>query len=81
MKTAVAKALFKSHDYHEFRKLVSDLLLEGKTTGNNQSENLVLYSNLNVTRMNLLDKTIQITEENIEKLKSLLKPYIGWSLA
>ncbi len=30
MKTAVAKALFKSHDYHEFRKLVSDLLLEGK---------------------------------------------------
>ena len=81
MKTAVAKALFKSHDYHEFRKLVSDLLLEGKTTGNNQSENLVLYSNLNVTRMNLLDKTIQITEENIEKLKSLQKRYIWLVLA
>ena len=81
MKTAVAKALFKSHDYNEFRKLVSDLLLEGKTTGNNQSENLVLYSNLNVTRMNLLDKTIQITEENIEKLKSLQKRYIWLVLA
>lgn len=81
MKTEVAKALFKSHDYHEYRKLVSDLLLEGKATGNEQSENLVLYSNLNITRMNLLDKTIQITEENIEKLKSLEKRYIWLVLA
>lgn len=81
MKTAVAKALFKSHDYHEYRKLISDLLLEGKATGNEQSENLVLYSNLNITRMNLLDKTIQITEENIKKLRSLEKKYIWLVLA
>ncbi len=81
MKTAVAKALFKSHDYHEYRKLISDLLLEGKTTGNEQSEDLVLYSNLNVTRMNLLDKTIKISDENIEKLKSLKKRYIWLVLA
>lgn len=81
MKTAVAKALFKSHDYHEYRKLISDLLFEGKATGNEQSESLVLYSNLNVTRMNLLDKTIQISEKNIEKLKSLKKKYIWLVLA
>lgn len=81
MKTEVAKALFKSHDYHEYRKLVSDLLLEGKATGNEQSENLVLYSNLNITRMNLLDKTMQITDGNIEKLKSLEKRYIWLVLA
>jgi hypothetical protein len=39
MKTTVAKALFNSHTYPEFRKLISDLLLKGKSTGKEQSEN------------------------------------------
>jgi hypothetical protein len=84
MKTSVAKALFNSHSYAEYRKLVSDLLLEGKSTGNEQSDNLTLYSTLNETRMNRLDKTMKITDENSLKLKSLKGEYIwlviseGW---
>jgi hypothetical protein len=84
MKTSVAKALFNSHSYGEYRKLVSDLLLEGKSTGNEQSDNLTLYSTLNETRMNRLDKTMKITDENSLKLKSLKGEYIwlviseGW---
>jgi hypothetical protein len=84
MKIPVAKALFNSHSYSEYRKLVSDLLLEGKSTGNEQSEDLTHYSTLNETRMNRLDKTIKITEENSLKLKSLNSEYIwlviseGW---
>ena len=81
MKTAVAKSLFKSHDYHEFRKLISDLLLEGKSTGNEQSESHTRNSGLNDARMDLLDKTITISEENIAKLKSLKKKYIWLVLA
>jgi hypothetical protein len=84
MKTSVAKALFNSHSYSEYRKLVSDLLLEGKSTGNEQSEDLTHYSTLNETRMDRLDKTMKIPDENILKLKNLKSDYIwlviseGW---
>lgn len=81
MKTAVAKSLFKSHDYHEFRKLISDLLLEGKSTGNEQSESHTYNSGLNDTRMDLLDKSISISEENLQKLKTLKRKYIWLVLA
>lgn len=63
MKTSIAKGLFNSHPYLEYRKLVSDLLLQGKATGNEQSEDLTHYSTLNETRMNRLDKTVQITNQ------------------
>ena len=84
MKTAIAKALFNSHPYLEYRKLVSDLLLENKSTGNEQSDDLTNYSTLNETRMNRLDKTMKITDENTLELISLKKEYIwlviseGW---
>ena len=84
MKIPVAKALFNSHSYSEYRKLVSDLLLEGKSTGNEQSKDLIYYTTLNETRMNRLEKTIKITDENSRKLKSLDSEYIwlviseGW---
>lgn len=84
MKIPVAKALFNSHSYTEYRKLISDLILEGKSTGKEQSENLMQYSTLNETRMRRLDKTITITEENCTKLKNLKSEYIwvviseGW---
>lgn len=84
MKIPVAKALFNSHSYSEYRKLITDLLLEKKSTGSEQSEDLTHYSELNETRMNRLDKTIKITEENSSALQSLKSEYIwlviseGW---
>ena len=84
MKTTIAKALFNSHPYLEYKKLVSDLLLENKSTGREQSEDLTHYSSLNETRMHRLDKTIKITDENKQKLKDLKGEYIwlviseGW---
>ncbi|MFV8391118.1 thioredoxin family protein [Flavobacterium sp. LB2P6] len=84
MKIPVAKALFNSHSYPEYRKLVSDLLLEGKSTGHEQSQDLKHYSELNETRMNSLDKTMKITDGNSLKLKNLKGEYIwlviseGW---
>ncbi|OXA82512.1 Thioredoxin [Flavobacterium aquidurense] len=84
MKSIVAKALFNSHSYDEYRKLVTDLLSEGKSTGNDQSESLTHYTSLNEARMNRLEKTIKISEETITKLQNLYNHYIwlviseGW---
>ncbi|HJY11134.1 MAG TPA: thioredoxin family protein [Flavobacterium sp.] len=84
MKSIVAKALFNSHSYAEYRKLVTDLLSEGKSTGNDQSESLTHYTTLNEARMNRLEKTIKISEETITKLQNLENHYIwlviseGW---
>ncbi len=84
MKSIVAKTLFNTHSYIEYRKLVSDLLSEGKSTGNEQSESLTNYSKLNEARMNRLDKTITIEEVIAYKLQNLENHYIwlvlseGW---
>lgn len=84
MKNFIAKALFNSHSYPEYRKIVTDLLYEGKSTGNEQSESLTNYSKLNEARMNRLDKTVKISEEVISKLQNLDNHYFwlviseGW---
>lgn len=84
MKSIVAKALFNSYSYPEYRKLVTDLLSEGKSTGNEQSENLTRYTSLNEARMNRLGKTIRVSEDTIDKLQKLDNHYIwlviseGW---
>lgn len=76
MKTFVAKALFNSHTYLEYRKLIIDLLREGKSTAVDQTEELTHYSELNEARMHRLDKTMKISDENSAKLKTLNKSYI-----
>jgi thioredoxin-like negative regulator of GroEL len=76
MKIVVAQALFKSHSYPEYRKLMADLLKEGKSTAVEQTEERTHYSELNEARMHRLDKTIKITEENSTKLKALNKSYL-----
>ena len=84
MKISIAKALFNSHSYSEYRKLVSDLLRIEKSTGDVQSKELTHYSSLNDTRMNRLEKTLVVPEEIAAKLKELNGEYIwlviseGW---
>lgn len=81
MVTLTYDAIAQSYSYPEYRKRIANLLLEGKTSGNEQSEALVHYSQLNVTRMNRLDKTIAITEEYTNQLHSLKGNYIWLVLA
>ena len=84
MQKSITNALSNSYSYTEYRKLVTDLLAEGKSTGSEQSEDLTHYSSLNETRMNRLEKTIKITETTISKLQNVHKNYIwlviseGW---
>ena len=76
MKSTIAKSLFNSHSYTEYRKIVTDLLLEGKSTGNEQSESLTNYSKLNEARMNRLEKTMKVSDEVLLELENLKHNYI-----
>ncbi|OXB23586.1 thioredoxin family protein [Flavobacterium tructae] len=84
MKSTIAKSLFNSHSYTEYRKIVTDLLLEGKSTGNEQSESLTNYSKLNEARMNRLEKTMKVSDEVVSELEKVKHNYIwlviseGW---
>lgn len=84
MKVAVARGLVNSHTYAQYRSIVTSFLAQGKVTGHEQSADLLHYSELNEARMNRLDKKIEITEENIQKLSNLKKKFVwlvlseGW---
>jgi hypothetical protein len=64
----------KSFDYTTYRALIDQLLLEGKVTGPEQSEDLTHYTTLNVHRMNRVDKTSTISEELKAVLSQIIKP-------
>ena len=60
--------LAKAMSYSQYRALVDDLLKEGKTTGPYQSARLTEYTNLNVHRMNRIEKTVSLTVAVTEAL-------------
>lgn len=74
MKEIIKNSLQKAISYPEYRTLVKNLLDQGKSTGPNQSEDLLNYSLLNDKRMKRLDKTIKLTEETIAKVKDVKEP-------
>jgi hypothetical protein len=84
MRVAVAESLVRSQSYIKYRKIIADLLADGKVTGGKQSSELLHYTLLNETRMNRLDKKAVISEDNIQKLLALKQRYIwlviseGW---
>jgi len=71
----IEKSLKNSYTYTDYRSHVSQLLLEGLSTGTTQSEALTHYSTLNEVRMNRLDKTIKIPQDLNDTLKNLDKEY------
>ena len=84
MKSIIENSLSQSHSYVDYRNYIKDLLNEGKSSGNEQSEALTHYSELNEARMNRLEKTVKISTEIIQKLNQLNGDYIwlviseGW---
>lgn len=80
----IQNSINQSISYTAYKGLVNNLLAEGKSTGHLQSDALTHYSELNVVRMNRLDKTITISEDISSSLKSLKQKYIwlvlseGW---
>ncbi len=77
MKQITQELLSKAMSYTEYREMIDQLLVEGKTTGPNQSESMVNYGLLNQKRMKKWEKIGKITPELNEKLLDLKQP-ITW---
>jgi hypothetical protein len=81
METDIMTPITKEHikngfTYDEFRQMGKDLLAENKTTGNNQSESYLYYSNLNDKRMDRLDKTVTLNDELVHALQNIQRPMV-----
>ena len=81
MQNIIENALDNSFSYLEYRQLVSKLISEGKSTGHNQTEALLHYSELNETRINRLEKTLKVPQELTEKLNNLTNDYIWLTIS
>lgn len=68
----INSSLLKGVSYSTYRSLVKKLLAEKKSTGKEQSENLLNYSSLNDKRMDRLDKKLKLSE-NFESFIDQLK--------
>jgi hypothetical protein len=63
MRDIIEKSLTKSFSYDRYRTMVAELVAQGKSTGEDQNENLAEYTKLNNSRMKRLDKTFQVSDE------------------
>jgi len=67
----ISNSIKKGIAYSTYRTLIKGLLVEGKSTGHEQSEAILEYSILNDKRMDRLDKTLKISEETYNALNRL----------
>ena len=70
IKKIIKESLDNSMSYKEYRLLMADLVKTQATTGLDKSLDMVAYTVLNEQRMKRWDKTIKVSEEAQEKIKS-----------
>ena len=76
--------LATAYSYAAYRQLLDQLLAAGKTTGPQQSPELLAYAQLNEQRMSRLDKTVKLRPELATAAASLRENYVwlilteGW---
>lgn len=75
MNSIIKESLKESFSYQEYRSFVTALAKDNATTGDEQREDLVHYTQLNEARLHRLDKTMQLTDEVKSFLENLKKEY------
>ena len=75
MNSIIEKSLKNSFTYQDYRNFVTNLAKENKTTGHEQREDLIHYTQLNEARLHRLDKTLQVIDEVKTVLQNLTKKY------
>ncbi len=60
----------QTYSYEQFITWVEQLVDQGKTSGENQSEDLVAFTALNLKRMQRIDKTLKLNDNLIQKLRN-----------
>lgn len=63
--------LAKSISYMQYLEMIDKLLVEGKTTGDNHSEEMVEYTRMNMHRMYRMEKTAVLDDEIVQLLLSV----------
>ncbi len=66
--------ILKGMSWINYLDLIRDLLSTGKTTGPNQNEDLLHYTNLNLHRMERIEKTIVIDPKLVDLIKNIDEP-------
>ena len=69
----ISESLEKAISYKDYRDLVSNLVEEESTTGNEKTEALVNYTMLNDRRMRRWDKTVKLSDEAKAKIENFDK--------
>ncbi|MBL7918563.1 MAG: thioredoxin family protein [Bacteroidia bacterium] len=67
--------LNNAYSYPSYRKLLDDLIIENKTTGPDQSADLMEYAKLNLHRMKRLEKTAVLRNDVTEALLKIKNKY------
>jgi hypothetical protein len=73
-----------AYDYDKYRELIDRLFKEGKSTGPIQNEEMLHYTELNIHRMNRVEKTTVLNNELKQQLANIKTPQIwlviteGW---
>ena len=67
----------RSYTFDAYKSLVADLVTQGKTSGPEQREDLVHYTELNARRMKRIEKTTTLTADLIGTL-SQLNESLNW---
>jgi thiol-disulfide isomerase/thioredoxin len=75
MKKIIQNSLKTAQSYSEYKDLVLQLINEGKSTGDNQNENLYNFTKLNNQRMKRLDKQTKLSENTLGKTKRIQKDF------
>ena len=71
--TIISKSIENSMSYSEYTKLVEELTLNNSTTGLEKTEALANYTMLNNRRIKRWDKTIKVSENAVNAIKSFNK--------
>ncbi|PWK18953.1 thioredoxin family protein [Xanthomarina spongicola] len=71
MKHIITESIDKSMSYQAYRELMSQLVENNSTTGNDKSEDMVNYTKLNDQRMKRWDKTVKVSDSIKEELANL----------
>src|SRR5213596_1559791 len=70
-----AGQLSRAYSYENYKELLKELLAQGKTTGDDQSEAMVNYARLNVQRLSRVDKTLQLEPATVNILQSIKEKF------
>src|SRR5690606_26170750 len=65
----------KTYNFDEYLHLVKGLVAEGKTTGEDQSEEMVYYTGLNLVRMERITKVFSFTDQLFDAVQRLTQNY------